>query len=124
MWVLDRAVLTRDGRGRLTFVDGVLLDISARKAVEADLIAARDAAESAGRTKTDFLAVMSHEIRTPMNGVIGCANLLLETPMNPEQREYLETIRKCGDSLLHLISDILDFSKMESDKLVLEERPF
>ena len=124
VWVLDRAVLTRDGRGRLTFVDGVLLDISARKAVEADLIAARDAAESAGRTKTDFLAVMSHEIRTPMNGVIGCANLLLETPMNPEQREYLETIRKCGDSLLHLISDILDFSKMESDKLVLEERPF
>ena len=67
VWVLDRAVLTRDGRGRLTFVDGVLLDISARKAVEADLIAARDAAESAGRTKTDFLAVMSHEIRTPVS---------------------------------------------------------
>ncbi len=124
VWVLDRAVLTRDANGRLIFVDGVLLDISAQKAVEAALIAARDAAESAGRTKTDFLAVMSHEIRTPMNGVIGCANLLLETPMNPEQREYLDTIRKCGDSLLHLINDILDFSKMESDKLVLEERPF
>ncbi|MFA7345766.1 MAG: response regulator [Terrimicrobiaceae bacterium] len=124
VWVLDRAVLTRDNGGRLTFVDGVLLDISAQKAVEADLIAARDAAEAAGRTKTDFLAVMSHEIRTPMNGVIGCANLLLETPINAEQREYLDTIRKCGDSLLHLISDILDFSKMESDKLVLEERPF
>ena len=124
VWVLDRAVLTRDARGRLTSVDGVLLDISARKAVEADLIAARDAAETAGQTKTDFLAVMSHEIRTPMNGVIGCANLLLETPLNPEQREYLDTIRKCGDSLLHIISDILDFSKMDSDKLVLEERPF
>ena len=124
VWVLDRAVLTRDARGRLAFVDGVLLDISARKAVEADLIAARDAAETAGQTKTDFLAVMSHEIRTPMNGVIGCANLLLETPLSPEQREYLDTIRKCGDSLLHIISDILDFSKMESDKLVLEERPF
>ena len=124
VWVLDRAVLTRDDGGNLTFVDGVLLDISARKAVEADLIAARDAAEAAGQTKTDFLAVMSHEIRTPMNGVIGCANLLLETPLNPEQSEYLNTIRKCGDSLLHLISDILDFSKMDSDKLVLEERPF
>ena len=124
VWVLDRAVLSRDARGRLTFVDGVLLDISAQKATEDDLIAARDAAEAAGRTKTDFLAVMSHEIRTPMNGVIGCANLLLETPLNPEQREYLATICKCGDSLLHLISDILDFSKMESDKLVLEVRPF
>jgi len=124
VWVLDRAVLTRDAGGRLTSVDGVLLDISAQKAVEADMIAARDAAEIAGQTKTDFLAVMSHEIRTPMNGVIGCANLLLETPLNPEQREYLDTIRKCGDSLLRLISDILDFSKMESDKLVLEERPF
>ena len=124
VWVLDRAVLTRDDRGRLTFVDGVLLDISEQKAGEANLIAARDAAEAAGQTKTDFLAIMSHEIRTPMNGVIGCANLLLETPLNPEQREYLDTIRKCGDSLLHLISDILDFSKMESDKLVLEESPF
>ena len=124
VWLLDRAVLTRDPLGNLTFVDGVLLDISSRKAVESDLIAARDAAESAGRAKMDFLSVMSHEIRTPMNGVIGCAHLLLETPINAEQREYLETIRKCGDSLLLLINDILDFSKMESDKLVLEERPF
>ena len=124
VWVLDRAVLTRDAGGKLTFVDGVLLDISAQKAVEADLIAARDVAEAAGRTKTNFLAVMSHEIRTPMNGVIGCADLLLETPISPEQREYLDTIRKCGDSLLLLINDILDFSKMESDKLILEERPF
>jgi signal transduction histidine kinase/DNA-binding response OmpR family regulator len=124
VWVLDRAVLTSDARGKPAFVDGVMLDISARKAVEDDLIAARDIAEAAGRAKTDFLAVMSHEIRTPMNGVIGCSNLLLETPLNPQQREYLDTICKCGDSLLHLISDILDFSKMESDKLVLEERPF
>ena len=124
VWVLDRAVMTRDANGDLTSVDGVLLDVSAQKAVEVALVAARDAAESAGRTKTDFLAVMSHEIRTPMNGVIGCANLLLETPLNPEQREYLDTIRKCGDSLLHLLNDVLDFSKMESDKLVLEERPF
>lgn len=124
VWVLDRALLTRDGEGSLMIVDGVLLDISAQKEIEADLISARDAAEAAGRTKTDFLAVMSHEIRTPMNGVIGCTNLLLETPINTEQREYLETIRKCGDSLLYLINDILDFSKMESNKLVLEERPF
>ncbi len=124
VWVLDRAVLTSDSSGRLVAVDGVLLDISKQKRVEGDLMAARDAAESAGRAKSDFLAVMSHEIRTPMNGVIGCTNLLLEMPVTPEQREYLTTIRKCGDSLLHLINDILDFSKMESDKLILEARPF
>jgi len=124
VWVLDRAVLTWDESGSLLTVDGVLLDISQQKKVEADLIAARDAAEGAGRAKSDFLAVMSHEIRTPMNGVIGCTNLLLEMPVTPEQREYLTTIRKCGDSLLHLLNDILDFSKMESDKLILEARPF
>ncbi|MFZ4779465.1 MAG: ATP-binding protein, partial [Terrimicrobiaceae bacterium] len=124
VWVLDRAVLTRDASGKLVAVDGVLLDISLRKKAEADLIAARDAAEAAGRAKGDFLAVMSHEIRTPMNGMIGCTNLLLETSITPEQRDYLETVHKCGDSLLHLINDILDFSKMESDKLTLEARPF
>lgn len=124
VWVLDRAVLTRDAGGNLLFVDGILLDITKRKQVEADLISARDAAEAAGRAKGDFLAVMSHEIRTPMNGVIGCANLLLETPLSTEQKEYLDTICKCGDSLLHLINDVLDFSKMESDKLTLEVRPF
>lgn len=124
VWLMDRAVLSRDETGKLLSVDGVLLDISAQKNVEAQLIAARDAAEAADRAKTDFLAIMSHEIRTPMNGVIGCVNLLLETPITPEQREYLGTIRKCGDGLIHLINDILDFSKMESDKLTLETRPF
>jgi signal transduction histidine kinase/DNA-binding response OmpR family regulator len=124
VWMLDRAVLQRDHTGKLVCADGILLDVSERKRFEADLIAARDAAEAAGRAKGDFLAVMSHEIRTPMNGVIGCTNLLLETPLDSQQREYLDTIRKCGTSLLHLINDILDFSKMESDKLLLEQRPF
>jgi len=124
VWVLDRAVVTRNASGKLLFADGVLLDISERKQTESDLLAARDAAEAADRAKSDFLAVMSHEIRTPMNGVIGCASLLLETSITPEQHEYLDTIRKCGDSLLHLINDILDFSKMESGKLTLELRPF
>lgn len=124
VWVLDRAVMTRNQDGSLLSVDGVLLDISQRKQFEAELIAARDSAEAAGRAKSEFLAVMSHEIRTPMNGVIGCASLLLETPINVAQKEYLETIRKCGDSLLCLINDILDFSKMESDKLMLERRAF
>ncbi|MDX2080995.1 MAG: ATP-binding protein [Terrimicrobiaceae bacterium] len=124
VWTSCRAVVERDLTGRLAGVDGVLLDISQRKAFEAELIAAKNAAEAGARAKSDFLAVMSHEIRTPMNGVVGCTNLLLETPLDSQQREFLETIRKCGDSLLHLINDILDFSKMESDKLTLESRPF
>ena len=124
VWMLERAVLNRNASGELVLVEGVLLDISERKRAEADLIAARDAAEEAGQAKGDFLAVMSHEIRTPMNGVIGCTNLLLETPLNPHQREYLETIRHCGTALVHLISEILDLSKMESGKLVVESLPF
>lgn len=124
VWVLDRSVVTRDASGKPLFADGVLLDVSEQKQAESDLVAARDAAEAADRAKSDFLAVMSHEIRTPMNGVIGCASLLLETSITPEQHDYLDTIRKCGDSLLHLINDILDFSKMESGKLTLEKRPF
>ncbi len=124
VWVLDRCVLERGPDGKLAAADGVLLDISRQKKVEAELIAARDAAETADRAKSDFLAVMSHEIRTPMNGVIGCTNLLLDSPLIPEQREQLGTIRQCGDSLLHLINDILDFSKMNSNKLTLEQRPF
>jgi signal transduction histidine kinase/ActR/RegA family two-component response regulator len=124
IWMLDRAVVVNDSAGSPVAVDGVLLDITRQKNIELELIAARDRAEAAGRAKSDFLAVMSHEIRTPMNGVIGCTNLLLESGVTEQQREYLETVRKCGDSLLSLINDVLDFSKMESDKLTLETRPF
>ena len=101
------------------------IDVSAQKQVEADLIKARQAAEAANRAKSEFLAVMSHEIRTPMNAVLGMTNLLLESPLQPKQREFAHSVARSGEALIEIINDILDFSKIEAgEHLLLEEEVF
>ncbi|MBI3376545.1 MAG: response regulator [Betaproteobacteria bacterium] len=102
----------------------VYTDITARKQFERSLVEAREHAESAARAKSDFLAAMSHEVRTPMNGVLGLSELLLDTELSAEQRDYVETLHRSGKALLEILNEILDFSKIEAGKLELEPIAF
>lgn len=123
-YLLGSAAVLYDSEGKVYGAIESIRDITDRKMVEEDLKNARDKAESATRSKSNFLANMSHEIRTPMNAVIGMAGLLLKSDLKPEQRDYLETIRNSGNSLLAIINDILDYSKIDGEKMELEILPF
>ncbi len=114
----------RDETGAVVCGMAMSQDITDLKHAAENLRHAKEAAEAADRAKSAFLATMSHEIRTPMNGVIGMTSLLLDTPLDDDQREYADAIRVSGDALLTIIDDILDFSKIEAGKLELEEVDF
>ena len=114
----------RDDSGRWTRMIGTYRDVTQDRTVEERLREARDAAEAANRAKSDFLANMSHEIRTPMNGIIGMTELALDTPLDAEQRGYLNSVKASGDALLTILNDILDFSKIEAGKMGLETIDF
>ena len=113
-----------DQRGHGGDVVSLALNITESVRYEADLKESRKKAEAANRAKSAFLANMSHEIRTPMNGVVGMAELLTDTSLDEEQRLYANTIKNSGEALLVIINDVLDYSKIEADKLILHPEPF
>ena len=121
-WIAWREVAVRGDMA--TEVQSVGRDVTSRAEAERVLGLARDQAETANRAKSRFLAMVSHEIRTPLNGMLGMADLLLDTPLTPEQLTYTKAAKTSGETLLSLIEEILDFSKIEAGKLDLEARPF
>jgi two-component system, sensor histidine kinase and response regulator len=123
IWVLMNANLVDESGAASRIVEGSFIDISSRKEIERELQRTKQHAESASAAKSEFLAAMSHEIRTPMNGVIGMADMLLDTALNSEQREFALTLRHSANALLAIINDILDFSKIEAGKMAIDPIP-
>src|SRR5438477_1338769 len=124
VWVDLSVSLQRDGAGKPDYFIGIVQDISERKRLEGELRLALEAAESANRAKDEFLANVSHEIRTPMNAILGMTELVLDTPLEEDQRQGLKTVKSAADSLLGIINDLLDFSKIEAGMLELVPADF
>ena len=125
VWVESVGVVTqRDAKGMPTLVTGFNLDITARRSLHAEMEQARAQAEASNQAKSDFLASMSHEVRTPLNAVLGLTRLMQQSSLTIQQREYLDLIDRSAASLLTLLNDILDLSKIESGKLVFEQIRF
>ncbi len=124
LWVLESGTIVYDEVGNAKWIDGVMLDISERKAMESELRHAKQKAEEAADSKAAFLANMSHEIRTPMNSIIGFSDILLDSELPTDARSHLQTISRSAQSLLHLLNDILDSAKLDKSKLEIEKLPF
>lgn len=123
-WVSKVTTPFRDETGQLRGFSTIAQDITESKKAMADLLEAQQRADKANKAKSAFLASMSHEIRTPMNAILGMSEVLWNTRLDAEQREYVDTFRSAGLSLLSLINDILDLSKIESGQMALEHAPF
>jgi len=123
-WIAEVMQAMRGDDGKIRRVIGAMQNITARKLAERALISAKEEAEAATLAKSAFLATMSHEIRTPLNGVLGMAQAMTTGPLAPAQRERLEVIRQSGETLLTVLNDVLDLSKIEAGRLELEEAEF
>ena len=122
-FMFNMLLLQDDQTGEFSVVAALARDITELKRQSSELVKAKDEAERSLKVKERFLANMSHEIRTPMNGVIGMVDLLNDTTLDPEQRDYVRTIKRSSETLLNILNDILDLSKIEAGKMMLHESP-